>query len=147
MDDQADSRTSKSTSNGSSSSSSSSTSSSHSRSEAVTKQTQQAKHSRQYRWGPFWLARLHPKGRPQRGCGATCKQHLNEGDGPRIVCKSSMNRAKMSNREAEARMKMWLLIGQTIDPNDPDARQQHMDMGKDLHLFELWDEALLENLL
>ena len=82
--------------------------------------------SRAIPFGPWSIAPLHPSvaGGEARGWGATCNQHHNLGD--RAVCKKTMSSA--SNDECRIRMKMWLLLGADIRPDDDEGRQKHKDV-------------------
>ena len=79
----------------------------------------------------------------RHGWGATCGKHKNVGDGPRACCKKSISVGTMSNDECCLRMKMWLLLGSTVDASDPEARGAHRKINiKDI---PLWTSEEIEN--
>ena len=74
------------------------------------------------------------------GWGATC-YHENEGD--KTTCKKIFQDRSMSNEEICTRIKMWCLMGESIDQNAMDARTQHRQMN-DHKTSPLWDPELIE---
>ena len=74
------------------------------------------------------------------GWGATC-YHENEGD--MTTCKKTFQDRSMSNEEICTRIKMWYLMGESIDQNAMDARTQHRQMN-DHETSPLLDPELIE---
>lgn len=67
----------------------------------------------------------------QRLCvwGATCKGHIKLYDLNAVTCKKRLDvGAGMSSEECCRRLKLWLLEGLSIDVDDPEGRQRHLEV-------------------
>ena len=79
-----------------------------------------ARHRRAVSWGPWSLSDIKREGLVI-GWGANCNQHRDPGND--LACKKSITfgDAGLTSEQCQAKLKHWLLIGETIEDDHPRA--------------------------
>jgi hypothetical protein len=100
---------------------------------------------RKFMWGGYAFASIHPKGDVQTGWGVKCGKHYNREGKPSICKKDISFNAAIPKEEALMRLKMWIILGQTlIKADDPQCRTKHRDL--DFKTIDLWTAEDIEAL-